>query len=81
MLRYGIPEYRLPKEVLNREIEEIPELGIDLRLETAMGKDFTIETLRREGYDAIFVGIGAQLGRGMRLEGGESPAVCSALEF
>ena len=81
MLRYGIPEYRLPKEVLNREIEEILELGIDLRLETAMGKDFTIETLRREGYDAIFVGIGAQLGRGMRLEGGESPAVCSALEF
>jgi formate dehydrogenase major subunit len=81
MLRYGIPEYRLPKAVLNREIEEILALGIDLRLQTAMGKDFTIETLRREGYDAIFIGIGAQLGRGMRMEGGDSPAVVSALEF
>ena len=46
-----------------------------------MGKDFTIETLRREGYEAVFIGIGAQLGRGMRMEGGDSPAVCSALEF
>ncbi|HHU81557.1 MAG TPA: FAD-dependent oxidoreductase [Firmicutes bacterium] len=81
MLRYGIPEYRLPKEVLNREIEEILGVGIDLRLQTAMGKDFTMETLRREGYKAVFIGIGAQLGRGMRLEGGDSSAVVSALEF
>lgn len=81
MLRYGIPEYRLPKKILNREIKEILGLGIDLRLQTAMGKDFTIEGLRREGYDAVFVGIGAQLGRGIRLEGGDSPAVLSALEF
>ena len=81
MLRYGIPEYRLPKEILKREIAGILGLGIDLHLEKALGRDFTIESLQKEGFDAIFIGIGAQAGRKIKLEGETSSAVLPALEF
>lgn len=81
MLRYGIPEYRLPKKILNREIEQILSLGIDLHLEKALGKDFTIESLQKEGFDAVFIGIGAQLSREVKLEGDASSRVLSALKF
>lgn len=68
MLRYGIPEYRLPKKVLDDEIKWITDLGITIKKNVEMGKDFTTETLKSEGYDAIYVSVGAQSGSTMRLE-------------
>lgn len=64
MLQFGIPEYRLPEEVLAAEIQRILDLGVDLRLGTAVGRDVTVETLRSL-HDVLFVGIGAS--RGLRL--------------
>ncbi|HID94774.1 MAG TPA: 4Fe-4S dicluster domain-containing protein [Candidatus Latescibacteria bacterium] len=65
MLRVGIPDYRLPPEILDREINRILQTGIKTRTEQILGTDFTLADLEREGFKAIFLGIGAH--RGMRL--------------
>ena len=69
MLRYGIPEYRLPKKILDWEIEGITNLGVDVRLNQAVGRDFDFNDLRREGFDAIFIANGAWNSRKMGVEG------------
>ncbi len=81
MLRYGIPEYRLPKEILDREIELILSLGVEIRYATAFGRDVTTGSLRKGGFDALFLGIGAVRSTGMRIEGEELPEVLSGIDF
>jgi len=81
MLRYGIPEYRLPRKVLDWEIEGITGLGIDVRLNQRMGKDFTLKSLKDEGFDAVFIGIGAWGSRSMRVEGEDLDGVLSCTEY
>ncbi|MBD3220490.1 NAD(P)-binding protein [bacterium] len=72
MLRYGIPEYRLPKAVLDWELEGILGLGIKAVTDVELGRDFTIEFLRHEGFDAIFLAVGAWRDRSLGLtEDGE----------
>jgi NADPH-dependent glutamate synthase beta subunit-like oxidoreductase len=63
MLRYGIPTYRLPKEVLDWEIKGILELGVAVKTGVSMGADFTLETLRDGGFDAVFLATGAWVRR------------------
>ena len=67
MLRYGIPEYRLPKDLLDKEIDWIINLGIEVRVNTRLGKDFSLESLKKSGHDAIFLSFGAQKAKKMRL--------------
>ncbi|MBP7148821.1 MAG: FAD-dependent oxidoreductase [Acidobacteria bacterium] len=81
MLRYGIPEYRLPKDVLDLEINQILGLGVTLKTNTSLGKDFTINSLKQEGYDAIFLAIGAWRSSLMRVQDENSPGVLSGIEF
>jgi heterodisulfide reductase subunit A-like polyferredoxin len=81
MLVYGIPKFRLPRELVQRDVDEICALGIDLRLNTALGRDFTIEKLLAEGYKAIFLAIGAHASHKMRVEGEDTPGVVGAVEF
>jgi NADPH-dependent glutamate synthase beta subunit-like oxidoreductase len=81
MMRYGIPEYRLPAEILDREINAILELGIDLKTGQTLGKDFTLDQLVSDGYDAVFLGIGAGHSRRIPLEGSDVPDVMGAVEF
>ena len=69
MLRYGIPEYRLPKEVLDWEINGILELGVESRCNTKFGTDFDVDSLKADGYEAIFLGIGAWQDSSLRVEG------------
>jgi NADPH-dependent glutamate synthase beta subunit-like oxidoreductase/NAD-dependent dihydropyrimidine dehydrogenase PreA subunit len=69
MLRYGIPEYRLPKKTLDWEIEGITGLGVEVRANVKMGKDFTFADLRKEGFDAVFIATGAWESRKMQVEG------------
>ncbi len=68
MLRYGIPEYRLPKKILDWEIQGILDLGVDAYCNKKLGEDFTVESLMSEGYDAVFVGTGAWASRRLGLE-------------
>ncbi|MEA3408818.1 MAG: 2Fe-2S iron-sulfur cluster-binding protein, partial [Candidatus Eisenbacteria bacterium] len=69
MLRYGIPEYRLPKSTLDAEVGLITGLGAEVHYERAMGRDFTLADLFAEGYDAVFLGLGAMGSRMMKVEG------------
>ena len=80
MLRYGIPSYRLPEDVLDAEINRIVNLGVDLKLNTIVGKDVAMDDLKNE-YRAIFVGIGAHVGRDLRVEGEDAPNVMTGAEF
>ncbi|MFH1051004.1 MAG: NAD(P)-binding protein [bacterium] len=80
MLRYGIPDYRLPPEILDKEIDRILKLGVDIKYNTIIGKDIPYEKLQ-EDYDAIFVGIGAHAGKRLGLENEDAPNVMSGVEF
>jgi formate dehydrogenase major subunit len=80
MLRYGIPDYRLPPAVLDRSIGELLSLGATLRTGQRMGRDFTLESLR-EGYDAVVLAFGAWKGRTLRIPGEDHPAVLSGIDF
>ncbi len=81
MLRYGIPEYRLPKKVLDREIALILRLGIEIKYNVFFGRDITLNGLLESGYGAVFLGIGAQLSMGMRVKGENEEGVLSGIDF
>ncbi|MBM2816691.1 MAG: FAD-dependent pyridine nucleotide-disulfide oxidoreductase [Ignavibacteria bacterium] len=69
MLKYGIPEYRLPKEVLDAEIKWITDLGVEIHCNSEMGKDYTIADLKSRGFDAIYLSVGAHKATSMGLDG------------
>lgn len=81
MLQKCLPAYRLPKGVLDAEIEHMKDLGIEFRTNTTVGKDFTIEKLRQEGFKAIFIATGAHKSRELNVEGCDLDGVVYALEF
>jgi formate dehydrogenase beta subunit len=81
MMRYGIPNYRLPLSVVEKELRDILDLGIDLKTGKTLGKDFTIDQLKDEGYEAIFLAIGAQLSRKIELEGSDLKDVFWGVDF
>ena len=81
MLRYGIPEYRLPKDVLDLEIAQILGLGPTLKTNAVLGNDFTIASLKQQGYDAVFLGIGAWRSSLMRVQNENAAGVLSGIEF
>ena len=81
MLKVGIPEYRLPKKLLEIEIKRIKDLGVDIQTGTAIGKDLTIEQLRQEGYKAILIAIGAQKSWKLGIDGEDLKGVIHALDF
>ncbi len=76
----GIPEYRLDRDVLNADLDAIVAMGVEVHTETRLGEDVTLDELR-EKHDAVFVGIGATLGRGLDIEGADSDGVLKAIEF
>jgi NADPH-dependent glutamate synthase beta subunit-like oxidoreductase/Pyruvate/2-oxoacid:ferredoxin oxidoreductase delta subunit len=80
MLRYGIPVYRLPREVLDAEIKAIEELGVEIRCNTAVGKDVSFEQLH-EDYAAVYVAIGAHRGKSLGVPGEDGPGVWTGTEF
>ena len=80
MMRLGIPEYRLPRELLDREIQGIVDLGVEVHLDTSLGTDVMLEDLRAD-HDAVFLAIGATRGRDLDIPGHDSDGVFKALEF
>jgi glutamate synthase (NADPH/NADH) small chain len=81
VLMYGIPEFRMPKKIVQAEVEYIQKLGVELKTNYTVGKIFTIDGLLESGFNAIFVGSGAGLPRFMRLPGENLGGVYSANEF
>jgi formate dehydrogenase beta subunit len=81
MMRYGIPEYRLPREVIDRQIAEIRDLGVEFLFNRPLSAEFGIREIRAAGYAAIFLGIGAGRGRDLAIEGSEFDGVVKAIDF
>ena len=80
MLRYGIPSYRFPREKLDEEIASILSTGIEVKLETTIGKDISYNDLRKQ-YDALYLAIGAQTDKKTGIPGEDSQGVISAVEM
>ncbi|MCL6472189.1 MAG: FAD-dependent oxidoreductase [Firmicutes bacterium] len=80
MLRYGIPTYRLPDDILDAEIAKIQELGVEIKYNTKIGKDVSLDDLKKE-YKAVFLGIGAHVGWNLGIPGEEGEGVMNAVEF
>ncbi|MBU2512806.1 FAD-dependent oxidoreductase [bacterium] len=81
MLRSGIPDYRLPPEILDKEINHILSTGVEIKTNHTLGRDFTLSDLKKEGYSAIFLGIGAHLPISMNIENEDSDGVVDAVIF
>lgn len=80
MLRYGVPDYRLPQSVLDAEIRKIVDLGVDLSLNTRVGRDIALEALRAR-HDCLYLGIGAQDGRALDIPGAVGPGVWTGTHY
>jgi len=81
MMAFGIPDYRLPQDVLQREIQDILDLGITLKTGVEFGKDVTLESLEQEGYEAVFLAIGCQVGIPLDCPGSDAAGVLDAVQF
>jgi len=80
MLRYGIPEYRLPRAVLEREIDDVRTLGVQFRTSTRVGKDIPFKDLRKE-YDVLYLAVGAHQSQRLRIAGEDLKGVYGGVEF
>jgi formate dehydrogenase major subunit len=81
MVRYGIPDYRLPPHVLDKEINYIIGHGINVETNTKLGKDITLDDLKAKGFDAIYISIGSWVGKPMGVEGEKYPFVQTGIKF
>jgi formate dehydrogenase beta subunit len=81
MMRYGIPEYRLPREVIDRQIAEIRRMGVEFIFSRPLDAQFGIRELRADGYAAIFLAVGAGRGRDLAIEGSDFDGVIKAIDF
>ncbi len=81
MMAVGIPAYRLPRGVLRREIAAIQALGVEIRLNTSLGPDLTLDDLFPQGYGAVFLGLGAHRGRRLGIPGEDLAGVVQAVEL
>ncbi len=81
MLVQAIPSYRLPREIVAREVRMVENMGVDIITESALGRDFTLRSLRGEGVEAVFLGLGAPQGVGLGIPGENAEGITDALNF
>jgi formate dehydrogenase major subunit len=81
MLRYGIPDYRLPQDVLDREIEYILGFGVEVRTGWMLGVDFSLDDLKQEGFTAILLALGAATAKPMAIQDEDTPGVVGGIDF
>ncbi len=80
LLRYAIPDYRLPRDVLGKEIDYLRRLGVEIRTGVRVGEDVSLAEIRRD-HEAVFLGVGAGAGAPLRVEGGDLPGVTDGIRF
>jgi len=81
MLRYGLPRFRMNHQVLDGEVEMLKSIGVKFETGVSFGKDIDFESLKEKGFDAVFLGIGAQKGQKLEAPGEDSEGVISAIDF
>jgi len=81
MMAFGIPEYRLPRDILAREISVIEEMGVTIKTNVAFGVDITLDSLKEDGFSAVFLGIGLHGGRKLGVENEDVDGVLQGVDF
>lgn len=81
MVRYGIPAYRLPRQIIDQEIARVQMFGAELRLNTPLDEKFGLRELRAEGFEAFFISVGTQKGRDLKIDGAEKDGVVRAIDY
>jgi heterodisulfide reductase subunit A len=81
MLAVGIPDYRLPREILEKEIDVVRALGVEIKTNTPVGKDLSIDDLFRQGFKAVFIGVGAHLSQKLGIPGEDTKGVVHGVHF
>ena len=81
MLYQGVPEYRLPRDLIRAEVDQVLALGVELRLNWRLGRDFSVGDLRRNDYAAVFLALGATRGRELNIPGRELDGVINGVDF
>ena len=81
MISVGIPDYRLPKTVLDKEIDYIKRWGVEIKTNTALGKDITLDGLAKDGFKAVFLGLGCHVGSSMGIPGEEARGVVQGVDL
>ena len=81
MMIWGIPDYRLPRDILNKDIEYIQQLGVEIKTNTPIGPELTVDDLFDQGFKAVFLGVGAQKGMGLGIEGEDLPGVIHGVDY
>jgi len=81
MMVHGIPEFRLPRSLIDKEVEVIRGLGVELKLRSPLGPEFGLRELRAQGFDAVFLSLGTQRGRDLDIEGSNLDGVIKAIDY
>ncbi|HSE29978.1 MAG TPA: FAD-dependent oxidoreductase [Pyrinomonadaceae bacterium] len=81
MMYHGIPEFRLARAVIEKEIQKTVDLGVQIKLNAPLNENYGIQELRREGFEAIFMSVGVQKGRDMKIEGSDLDGVIRAIDY
>lgn len=81
MLRHGIPEYRLSRSLIDKEIEKIASRGVEIRYNAPVSKEFGLTEIRKQGFEAVFISVGTQKGRDLALEGSNLDGVVKAIDY
>jgi len=81
MMFHGIPEFRLSRSIIEKEIQKVAQLGVEIKLNTPLNEKFGIKELRAEGYESVFLSVGVQKGRDMNIEGSELDGVIKAIDY
>ncbi len=81
ILTYGIPKFKLWKDIVSRKVDYLESLGVEFRCGVEVGSDLTVDQLFEDGFDAVFLGTGAGRGRGLKIRGADAPEVYLATDF
>ncbi len=81
MLRHGIPEYRLSRSLIDKEIDKIKFLGVEIRYNTPLNEKYGLQELKSQGYESVFISVGTQKGRDLNIEGSNLDGVIKAIDY
>jgi NADPH-dependent glutamate synthase beta subunit-like oxidoreductase len=81
MMAVGIPEYRLPRNIIEAEVQVIREMGVEIKTGITFGEDVTLDSLKKEGYKAVFLATGLHVSRKLNVAGEEMAGVLRGVEF
>ncbi len=81
MLRHGIPEYRLPRTLIDKEIDKVRSLGVEVKYNTPLSEKFGLKELRKQGFESVFISVGTQKGRDINIEGSNLDGVVKAIDY